>query len=196
MLTIGKSVAAIALLVVAVAYCEFSTAIISHVPANPLGNWLYAAQGITVVFVCVAACTMVFSILSPAIIPNWYFASKSIERDGRIYRFAGVHIFESILRRIGWEKLLRKDTPIRNDITALRKYADMTRGAEAIHMAAAILTAIFTITVALRYPLVSTRWWWISNVLVNVYPIMLQRYNRPRVQRLICRLERHLKSTP
>ena len=114
-----------------------------------------------------------------------YFETRSFEHGGRIYRWCGILYLASALRIIGWERFRRRHAPIRNDSDALKKYSSWTRGAEAVHLLAGAMTAVFTIWVGFRHSTVSTKWLWLTNLIVNLFPIMLQRYNRPRAERLI-----------
>ena len=179
--TAGKITIATVVLGVAVLYCEWLATII------PPEHWGY---GFCVNFAFLAAFTAVLTALELPILPNSYFTPKTFEREGQIYRWTGIQPFVAFLRLIGWERFWRKSIPVRNDVASLRKYSQSTRGSEAVHMVAAIFTALFTMTVAIRHSFVGTGWLWGFNVLVNAYPVMLQRYNRPRVDRLLRRLER------
>jgi len=118
-----------------------------------------------------------------------YFETQSFERSGHIYQWCGVRYFGSALRIIGWEKFRRKHAPIRTDSEALKKYSSWTRGAEAVHVLAGVMTAVFTIWFGSRHSIVGTKWLWLTNALVNLYPVLLQRYNRPRAERLIQMVE-------
>jgi hypothetical protein len=185
-LTVGKITIATVVLAAAVAYCEWLATVIAP------DHWAY---GFAVNFAFLAAFTAVLTALELPILPDSYFSPKSFELNGRIYRWTGIQAFVAFLRLIGWERFWRKSIPVLNDRTALRKYSDSTRGSEAVHMTAAVFTAVFTLTVAFRHSFVGTMWLWGFNVLVNAYPVMLQRYNRPRVDRLLRRLERNTEST-
>ena len=180
-MTVGKFAIATVLLLVTFAGCEWYG---TKLPPTHL------AYAVFVNFIFLAVATALTTALELPLLPQSYFAPKQLEGNGRIYRWTGLVAFVSVLRLIGWERLWRKQTPIRSDLDALRAYADGTRGAEAIHVVAGVCTLGLTLSIALRYTLIATKWLWLVNVLVNLYPVMLQRYNRPRVDRLILRLER------
>ena len=118
-----------------------------------------------------------------------YFESKRFERKGRIYRWTGIQLFVAFLRLIGWERMWRKQSPVQNNGDALRKYAESTRGAEAIHAMAGLCIFALSVSIALRYSWSGTKWLLLVNAVVNLYPVMLQRYNRPRVERLLRRFD-------
>ncbi|MEQ8667907.1 MAG: hypothetical protein RIC12_01980 [Pirellulales bacterium] len=190
--TAGKIIVAAVSFVAAAAYCEWVLA--TMIPAEHRRDaavvWGYP---IIVNFTFLAVSSVVIVNLGYSGIPDSYFAPQRFEREGRIYRWTGIQLLVALFRLTGYERLMRKNIPVRYDLEALRKYADSTRGADVIHMLSGICTAVFTIAMGLRYPLLSTKGIWLGNVLVNLYPVMLQRYNRPRVERLIRRLERNSK---
>jgi hypothetical protein len=181
----GKIAFSFVVLAVAVGYCEGLAIIISP------GFWAY---GISVNFMFLGAFGVVLAALKLQVLPSSYFLPNSFERDGRIYRWTGIRVFVGFLRLIGWERVMRRSTPIRHDESALRKYSDSTKDSETLHLVAAIFTAVFTLTVAWRYSFAETKWLCLSNVLMNAYPVMLQRYNRPRVESLLHRLERNRRA--
>lgn len=187
-MSVGKITTAAALLLATFAGCEwYGTKI-------PPTHWAYA---IFVNFIFLAVSTALMTALELPLFSKTYFVPNRFERHGRIYRWTGIQTFVATLRFVGWEKLWRNQIPVRNDLAALRKYADGTRGSEAVHIVAGVCTVGLTLSIALRHSLVDTKWLWLVNTLINLYPVMLQRYNRPRVERLILLLERrtNAKST-
>lgn len=123
---------------------------------------------------------------------NWkydssYFDSKSFEKDGAIYRFFGVHLYRKLLVLTGWEKISRKNNKISSSRTSIKHAESKSRSSEAGHTVIFIIVGIVTITVAgtLREAL----WLILLNLLLNVFPIIVQRYNRPRYRRLLQKME-------
>ena len=191
--TAGKIIIAAASLLAAAAYCEWFW--VTKIPAAHWGDAIVVwGLGIGVNFAFLAVSSLVIMALGCSGIPNWYFAPWRFEREGRIYRWTGIQLLVALFRLTGYEGLMRKDIPVRYDLEALRSYADSTRGADATHTLSGICTAVFAIAMELSYPLLGTMGIWFGNVLVNIYPIMLQRYNRPRVERIIRRFGRNSKS--
>jgi hypothetical protein len=129
--------------------------------------------------------TLLFGTLFSPDYSSEYFTSKPFERDGSVYRWCGVTYYQLALRRIGWERIIRKGQPIKNDLESLKKFEGATRGSEAVHLFAAVFVAAVTIWSAWRYSTSRIHWLVLSNILLNVCPVMLQRYNRARVSRLI-----------
>ncbi len=127
---------------------------------------------------------------------SWYFEPKRFERAGgcRIYRLAGVRIFKRYLptsgdlvsRWRGISRIKRTDGGLR---LAVVRYERITRSYEARHIFGAL-------------SMLAINWWaiavhgkgsWIAllaaNALINGYPMMIQRYNRVRLEAARARLE-------
>jgi hypothetical protein len=129
--------------------------------------------------------TVIFEHLIPPVFLSKYFLSKPFEREGSIYLWIGVRYYKYLLRLIGWEKIIRKGQPMKNHLPSLINYRIWTQGSEAIHLFASIFVIAYTIWIGWRYSIGDIYWLIIFNIIVNVYPAILQRYNRPRVDRLI-----------
>ena len=110
---------------------------------------------------------------------------KPFEREGSIYLWFGVRYYKYLLRIIGWEKIIRKDHQIKNNMASLIQYNIWTQGSEAIHLFASIYVFVFIIWMGWTYSIGKVFWLILINIIANVYPVMLQRYNRPRIIRLI-----------
>lgn len=112
-----------------------------------------------------------------------YFDAKAFERHGKIYEYLGIHIYRKLLVWIGWEKIRRAANPVKNDSELLKACEHQTRISELGHTLIAIIVLITTI--CLSGSLNEAKWLLIANLLLNIYPIMVQRFNRPRYHRLI-----------
>lgn len=148
----------------------------------PVGHWGFA---IGVNFLFMAVYTIIFDTLFSPAYSAKYFIARPFERKGSIYQWFGVNYYKYLLRLIGWEKIIRKDQVIKRNMDSLLEFVTWTKGSEAIHLIAAISVIAFTIWIGWHYSISDIRWLIITNVLFNVYPVMLQRYNRPRIIRLI-----------
>jgi len=180
-LSVGKIAITAVLLIATFAGCEWYATMV------PPTHWGYA---IAVNFGFLSVATAVLTATELDLFRPSYFASKRFERNGSIYRWTGIQAFVAFLRFIGWEKFWRRAIPVLKEPDALRKYADSTRGSEAVHVVAGVCMMALTTSIAIRHSWAETKWLWLVNVLINLYPVLLQRYNRPRVERLILRLER------
>ena len=140
---------------------------------------------ISINFLFMVIYTIIFDKLFSQPFSSKYFMSQSFERKGTIYQWFGIRYYKYLLKIIGWEKIIRNDQPIKNNLTTLVNYESWTKGSELIHLFSAITVFGFIIWIALHYSINDILWLFAFNILVNVYPVMLQRYNRPRIIKLI-----------
>jgi hypothetical protein len=114
--------------------------------------------------------------------------------NGQIYRWLGIRFFKRYLPTSGdLVTRLRGKRRIgpynRNASLELIRYDKVTRSYEARHLIGAVSMLLLS-------------WWsiesygkgnWLiliaGNMLINVYPIMLQRYNRVRLQTMLARID-------
>ncbi|MDN3686351.1 hypothetical protein [Cyclobacterium jeungdonense] len=114
-----------------------------------------------------------------------YFDTKNWEAGGTVYRWLGVHVFRRMLVWIGWEKLSRASNPVKKNRAALKKLEYQTRQSEFGHAIIFIIVLVFGIVVAFLYGVRQSFWLFFLNIILNLYPIVVQRYNRPRLQRVL-----------
>jgi len=129
-------------------------------------------------------------------VSNAWFDPKSFESP-ELYEKLGIKVYKKYLPTSGdlmlrhvWKRLFKEGFLKNGSIEELEKLRDTTKLYEAIH------TGAFGLYTGLNaYALSSNRislsvFLGISNLLQNVYPIMLQRYNRLRVSKIINRKEK------
>jgi hypothetical protein len=114
-----------------------------------------------------------------------YYDEKQWERKGKVYEALGINFFRKILVWIGWEKLNKKANPVKKDIAALHHLHHQTKKSELGHLIIVLIVFGFNLFVAFKFGVLSSLWLLALNVLLNLYPIFLQRYNRPRIVRAI-----------
>ena len=154
-------------------------------PYTSMGSLSYS---ITLNFLMMIWISIVESLLKPAL-KSPHFNSYPIEREGRVYKYLGVDFYRKLLLFSGWEKIRKKETPISKSLDLLLYYEYKTRASEFGHGIIAIIIVFITIYVYIEYSFKETIWLIVLNILMNIYPIIVQRYNRPRVQRVIKKLE-------
>ena len=128
---------------------------------------------------------------------RWYFEPKRIEQadNGRIYVLLGARLFKRYLTTSGdlisRVRGRRRIAPIGPDlVTSILQFDKQTKSWEARHIFGGFLMLALT-------------WWsiavhgkgsWLvllgANLLINGYPIMVQRYNRVRLRSLLAQLRR------
>ena len=136
--------------------------------------------------------SIVETLLQPEL-KSSYFNSHHIERKGKIYEYIGVHFFRKLLVLIGWERSRKKENPIKESLILLEYYEYRTRTSEFGHTIIAIIIFIISVYVCIKYSYKNILWLVFFNIFLNICPITIQRYNRPRVRRVIKKLKLKLK---
>jgi hypothetical protein len=122
----------------------------------------------------------------PFALPASYYDIKDFERTGRVYERLGVPLFKKLVRRgplAIFSPTLR--FPKAKTIAALQHLDHEMRKAEAGHVFVFLLMLVFSSYALLNAWFDAAGWMLAFNVLINGYPIMLQRYNRILLQELI-----------
>ncbi|MCD8741793.1 hypothetical protein LT679_14350 [Mucilaginibacter roseus] len=114
-----------------------------------------------------------------------YYNEKGWERKGKIYERVGINFFRKLLVWIGWEKLNKKNNPVAKDTDALIYLHYQTKKSELGHIIILFIVMGFNIYVAFKFGILKSLWLLVLNVLLNLYPVFLQRFNRPRIARAI-----------
>jgi len=112
-----------------------------------------------------------------------YFGQQPWEAGGRFYKPFGINLFRKLLVIIGWEKLGKATKPVGKGAETLANLHYRTKIDELGHIIVLMVVSAFTVVVAIRFGLAKTLPLLLSNILLNLYPIMLQRFNRPRIAR-------------
>jgi hypothetical protein len=120
----------------------------------------------------------------PVRLPDRFHRLRPFELDGRVYERLGVRLAKRLARRgpISWFNPALHVPPER-DAASLERLESKMREAEASH---AVLFVIGLVTAAAMAGLgciAGAAWVVVFDVLLNGYPVMLQRYNRARLAR-------------
>ena len=116
-----------------------------------------------------------------------YYHAKPFERTGQVYERLGIRLFKKLVRRGPlsiFSPTLR--FPKEKTVSALRGLLNEMRKAETGHTLIFVLVLLYVGYVLLKGWLDAVVWVLLFNILINGYPIMLQRYNRIKLQELIC----------
>ncbi|MFN8486233.1 MAG: hypothetical protein U0350_01495 [Caldilineaceae bacterium] len=115
-----------------------------------------------------------------------YYALKPFEQDGQLYERLGIRLFKRMIRRGPLAIFsLNMRLPKAKSGPAMRKLESDMRGAETIHVCIFLLMFLFIGYALCRGWLDAAAWLLLFDLLLNVYPVMLQRYNRIWLQELI-----------
>jgi len=115
-----------------------------------------------------------------------YYQAKPFERTGQVYERLGIRLFKKLVRRGPlsiFSPTLR--FPKEKTISALQGLLNEMRKAETGHALIFVLVLFFVGYMLLEGWLDAVAWMLLFNILINGYPIMLQRYNRIKLQELI-----------
>ncbi len=112
-------------------------------------------------------------------LPERYHALRGFERNGHLYEVVGVRVVKRLLRR-GPLAAFNPDLhlPVERTPKNLARLDQRMRDAEASHFILLVLTLGVVVNALVR------RWWsagsWtlLFDMVINGYPVMLQRYNR------------------
>lgn len=110
-----------------------------------------------------------------------YFTPRFWERSGKLYELLGIRFFKKYLPTTGdlmQRKVWRRKTLGDGRTKTLKSYERTTRMCEVTHLI--FFFAYFSLFLVPGNTTLDV----VSNLLVNVYPIMLQRYNRARLYRV------------
>lgn len=114
-----------------------------------------------------------------------YYSLRQWEQQGKLYEYLGINLFRKILVWIGWEKLNKKSNPVEKNVQALQHNLLKTKKAEFGHLVIFLVVLAVTAYVILASSIRDAIWLIFFNILLNLYPVLLQRYNRPRIERAI-----------
>ena len=124
-------------------------------------------------------------------LPASWYETRSFERSGRIYERLGVRLFRRLVPNGDWVNAWRR----RYDATfrVLRGYESALefRRRTVIGEKGHLVLLAFGFGTALVALLIGWRGWAaylaVTNILANLYPVLLQRYTRARISRLATR---------
>jgi len=130
-------------------------------------------------------CVLAFTEALKSPLASSYYNEKGWEWGGRIYESIGINFFRKLLVWIGWEKLNKKSNPVEKNTKSLTDLHYQTRKSELGHVIILLIVLGVNFFVAFKFGVLKSLWLLGLNILLNVYPIFLQRYNRPRIARAI-----------
>ena len=109
-----------------------------------------------------------------------YFHIRPIEK--KIYRFLGVKYYQRMLRRVN---IFNPELHLKDGRSGLAKLEQTTRDTEQAHALICIIVLGFTLYALFQQWWLTAFWYFLFNMLFNGYPVMVQRYNRDRINRIL-----------
>ena len=136
-----------------------------------------------------------FFITAPPIDHPWleaYFRPRGWERAGERYRAFGVRPFQAVLKalRLGVFGMRPPDFRVTSDAAFLARMERDTRGSEAAHGVCFAIVVGFALYAAATGRIAGAVWLLLLGIVCQVYPVLLQRHQRPRWRRAMRRRER------
>jgi hypothetical protein len=146
---------------------------------DPRGPWF----ALVVVWAPMTALGTV-SHVAPIHLPESFHRLRPFELDGRVYERLGVTFVKRLLRRgpAAWFNP-RLHLPPTRDAESLARLDAAMRNAEASHAVLFVAVLAVVVHAVLRGWWVAAAWTLAFDIALNGYPVMLQRYNRARLQR-------------
>jgi hypothetical protein len=118
-----------------------------------------------------------------------YFELKELERNGKLYQSLGVQWFEALLWNLGYEKLRKPGFRLRRDYALLARMELEGKQGEIGHLICFIVVLLFAGYAGHMNSLRGVLWLLATGTFFHLYPIMLQRYLRPRLQHALTNIE-------
>lgn len=118
-----------------------------------------------------------------------YYLTRPFEQNGKMYEQLGIRVFQRLVRR-GPLLIFNPTIRFSGDVTSLPALENEMRKAEAGHTLAFLLMLLLIGYAFLQGWYNAVGWLMLPSIFINVYPAMLQRYNRIRLQRLMARQSR------
>jgi hypothetical protein len=115
--------------------------------------------------------------------PGSYFRLRRLERGGRIYRYVGVRYFKALMTSRTYRRL-NPHFNFRPASVTPRDLMKMMQDAEAAHAVVFGLMLLCSAAALVAGSSYAAAWLMVFNIIGNAYPVMLQRYNRGRVDRI------------
>ncbi len=131
------------------------------------------------------ACVLVFTETMKSPLNSPFFKEKTWERNGKLYASLGINFYRKLLVWTGWERFNKKSKLVEKNTKALLNLHYRTKQDELAHLIIMLIVFEFNVVVAFKFGFLKSLWLLILNVLLNLYPVFLQRYNRPRIERAI-----------
>jgi hypothetical protein len=120
-------------------------------------------------------------------LPRSYFEIRPFESDGRLYELLGVRLFRFVVPMgDGINRFVRRFQPDYRIVSeqSIADFEKRTVTAETFHLACLLMTvpsAVYAVVLGWRtFALLLT----LPNIVLHLYPVLLQRYTRARILRL------------
>ena len=124
-----------------------------------------------------------------------YYRIRPFEQEGHLYEKVGTRLFQKLVGRGPWT-ILNPTLRFSGKVAQLSDLEKEMHKAEAGHLLAFLTVSLATVFAASRGWLDAVGWLLLFNIPFNLYPVMLQRRNRARIQRIQARLTLKMLNRP
>jgi hypothetical protein len=116
-------------------------------------------------------------------LPQKYYSAKRFEKNGQIYRYIGVHYFKKLVAK----GFLANLASIRFEgkHSRIDSYYRQTQWGELLHLIMFLFIFLLAIYALIRRLYNAFLHLMFFNILLNGYPVLLQRYNRFRLDKVM-----------
>jgi hypothetical protein len=122
-------------------------------------------------------------------LPTGYYQLRTFENKGRVYEYLGIQWFKKLVRR-GPLSIFAPNLHTQRKIPSQSK-AELTNlqremcKTETGHLMIGVMVILMAGYTSIKGWWDAAGWLLLFNIPINVYPVMLQRYNRARLQPLL-----------
>ena len=132
-------------------------------------------------FMLMAWTSAALQVAQPLLRGRW-FAVRAWEP--RVYRRLGVLQYGALLRRVGWERATSSGRSFDGTRSSLPDLERRTRMSEFAHVVIGTVGTVMVVAALAHHAWDAAAWLFAANVVLHVYPIMLQRVVRARLHRI------------
>lgn len=109
-----------------------------------------------------------------------HFRFAKWELEGRVYEWVGIRAFQWILSTVRWN-WVTPDSRIKSGRSDLDRLLKVLNQSEGLHKVSGVVTAVVAAANFYRGHALIGFWLFGINIILNIYPVMLQRWNRGRI---------------
>jgi hypothetical protein len=140
------------------------------------------AFSIVVQFLLMAWAAFVVTDRFPVLSADWFRVS---EWETSLYRTAGVGLFGRLLDVVGWNRVITQERDYQVTREGLRHLDQHTRRSEVAHLLRAAIGFGLAGAALVAGSLTGAGWLSMSTIVFQLYPALLQRIVRVRLQRVV-----------
>jgi len=127
-------------------------------------------------------------------LPDAYYKTRRVESSGRVYEAIGIRVFKRFVPNGDYiNRVIRRADPgyrVVRDVPSVVTFEGATRWAERSHLVSLMMVlpaAVYAVILGWdKFAL----WLTLPNIPFHLYPVLLQRYTRARIQRVIAKQTR------